>query len=171
MKRHIRMHWRLFAVVACVALLAYGAAALYPIRHTIPFDEAAYDRLAVWVQHNPASSGKVVVQLPPEFARLSATKRAYLSGKMIFVPSWVGRNTLLGSDETVVGYLFSPTPLPGEEPSAPDLRWINAISVPVFSAPWSAGGSDKAQEIQALVTNRSSQNWYDAQYDTDPLAP
>jgi hypothetical protein len=72
----------------------------------------------VQAHEDPARLG--VVALPPQFAPLSFTGKAYVSNGIIFFPRWMGRKTLfpdpLNSErDNMEGYGFSDKPLPTEE--------------------------------------------------------
>ena len=135
----------------------------YSIYHPVPFNERALSRAAHWVQahNNPPRFGAIA--LPPQFASVSATGKAYVSdGGLIFFPSWMGRKTLfpdpLDSERgNIEGYGFSIKPLPTEE-SEPDGS-TNFFCMLDFSEPPHLAATG-ANGPQTAVSRCLKPHWY-----------
>lgn len=100
-----------------IAAYLLGSCSIY---HPVTFNEPAMNRAAQWVQTHKVPARFGAVTLPPQFAPLSITGKAYVSDGIVFFPSWRGRKTLfpdlLNSERNdIEGYGFSDKPLPTME--------------------------------------------------------
>ena len=128
----------------------------------LPFNQQKLDEIVLGIKDKRLKSNGGIVQLPPGLASASITRRAYvMSGKstLVFVPSWIGRQTLLHTskfdDNYVEGYIFSSYALSttGDD----QFIWIN---VPSFVSPDRAAGDSGIQLQQICVLRKSANHWY-----------
>jgi len=151
-----------FSGVAAVIVLAYLCGSSHSVYHPVLFNESALSKAAQWVQahKDPARFG--AVSLPPQFAPLSFTGKAYVSdGGLIFFPRWIGRKTLfpdlLNSERnTIEGYGFSNKPLPTLE-SKPNGSGFRMLDFSDTSHPAILG----ADGPQMAVGHCLTPHWYE----------
>lgn len=111
--------------IAALLVAVYLAGGSYSIYHPVPFNEPVMSQAVHWVRTHGNQAQLGAVALPPQFALVSATGKAYVGDSgVIFFPSWMGRKTLFSDPldserDNIEGYGFSPLPLPTEE-SEPD---------------------------------------------------
>jgi hypothetical protein len=157
-----------------MCLAAVGYAFFGPLGRPKPFKQAGFDRVVMQIQRGalrPDGSG--VVPLPKDLASLSATGKAYVrqwpSGRLIvFVPSWVGRDTLLvgpadvSGDNWLEGYVYDSRPWSLERAGDNADEDHGEVLAPPAEPPWRAAHDGRAR--LRLLSHRAkiTEHWCSA---------
>jgi hypothetical protein len=128
------------------------------VYHPKIFRERKYDLIIAWMKANKAVAKGPMVLLPPELAALSVTGRVYATDDLVFVPSWIGRRTLMGDDSWIEGFLFSAKPVP----APPGDSAHGVMNVPGFCSPQEASHNTAVGEIDMYLGERIGEHWYEA---------
>lgn len=107
------------------------------VYHPVPFDESRLNAIVSWVHHQHIRLRDGVYVLPHDMSSASATGRIYLTGGLLFVPTWVGRRwngeNTASDDGWLEGFVYSDKPVEAENGER-----ARALNVPVPCEPWMA---------------------------------
>ena len=152
--------WTTIVILASLLVLSGGAylfCFIHPIYQPKAFSQPELDQIVNYAHRSHTASKILVVVLPPQLAARSITRRAYLSDDLIFIPSWIGRTTLLvqpysPGDDWIEGYLYSAKPLP--------TGTFLMLNVPGFCSPWAAPHEKDCGQIEMFIDHPLAQRWY-----------
>jgi hypothetical protein len=162
--------------IPLVCLVVLGIMYLCPLGQPKPFRRAAFDHVVDEIQRGalrPDRQG--VVTLPRDLASLTATRRVYVrrwpSGRLIvFLPSWVGRDTLLISvadvsgDNWLQGYVYDSVPAARKHPWGKVTEDDYPVVLgPPREPPWKAVHDGRAELRQDLCNQEKlTEHWSSA---------
>ncbi len=133
----------------------------FVIYNPVSFHEKGFDQSVTWIStHMPSDAADV--QLPRQLKRCSITGKAYVTGDYVFIPTWIGRHTLLPSmwsdDNGCEGYLYVKNKLTVDQPEG-DVDQVT-IYVPRFAGLVGINGLKGVKKWPMVVQSKVSSRWY-----------
>jgi hypothetical protein len=152
----------ILAVLVIILILAITLSLkFYVIYNPIAFQDKEFDQLINWVITNKPSNAPAV-QLPRQYSRFSMTGKVYITGDYIFIPSWIGRHTLLpgmySDDKDCEGYLFAKNNLVYDQPAG-DMNQVT-VYVPNFSGLRGINSPKGVVKSVMFVDSKINSRWY-----------